>query len=189
MYINELLKKRNLSKYQLAKKTGLPYSTVCDICNGVAKISLCSVETIYKIAKELHISVEHLLMRDSVTRYDFELFKSNVCHRLKRQGDVEFVYDTLASDDIRFYFGTKWYPEALYLLALVDYISRVQSMPLCSKYDDFRQCCLSEKLYPADVLIASSVMDNDQIKQDALLHAIPEFMQYNIIECEVRDVA
>lgn len=62
-------------------------------------------------------------------------------------------------------------------------------MPICSTYDDLRQFSLAEKRYPADVLIASSVMDNDMIKKNALLHAIPEFMQYNIIECEVRDVA
>ena len=189
MFINELLEKQNLSKYQLAKKAGIPYSTVCDVCNGVASISQCSAETIYKITKALHISVEHLLMRESVKRCDFELFKSNVCHRLKQVGDDEFVYDTLMSNDIRFYFDMKWYPEALYLLAMVDYICRLQNMPICSTYDDLRQFSLAEKLYPADVLIASSVMDNDMIKKNALLHAIPEFMKYNIIECEVRDVA
>lgn len=189
MYINEILLKRNLSKYQLAKKTGIPYSTVCDVCNGVATISQCSVETIYKITKELQISVEHLLMRDSVTRCDFELFKSNVCHHLKDKGDIDFVYETLMSNDIRFYFDMKWYPESLYLLAMVDYISRVQNMPHCSEYDDIRQYRLAERLYPADVLIASSVMENDSMKKDALLHAIPEFMNFNIIECEVRDVA
>lgn len=56
-------------------------------------------------------------------RCSFELFKSNVCHRLKEQGDIDFLIETLKEDMIRQYYDKKWYPESFYLLAMVDYIS------------------------------------------------------------------
>ena len=32
-------------------------------------------------------------------RCNFELFKSNVCHRLKESGDIDFLIETLGSGD------------------------------------------------------------------------------------------
>ena len=48
-------------------------------------------------------------------RCSFELFKSNVCHRLKEQGDIDFLIETLKEDMIRQYYDKKWYPESFYL--------------------------------------------------------------------------
>lgn len=62
-------------------------------------------------------------------RCSFELFKSNVCHRLKEQGDIDFLIETLKEDMIRQYYDKKWYPESFYLLAMVDYISRENNVP------------------------------------------------------------
>ena len=53
-------------------------------------------------------------------RSDFELFKSNTCHRLKELGDIDFVIELLEEDSIRKYYNKKWYPESLYLLAMHD---------------------------------------------------------------------
>ena len=33
-------------------------------------------------------------------RCNFELFKSNVCHRLKESGDIDFLIETLEKDMI-----------------------------------------------------------------------------------------
>ena len=38
-------------------------------------------------------------------RCSFELFKSNVCHRLKEQGDIDFLIETLKEDMIRQYYN------------------------------------------------------------------------------------
>ena len=53
-------------------------------------------------------------------RCNFELFKSNVCHRLKESGDIDFLIETLEKDMIREYYNRKWYLECFYLLAMVD---------------------------------------------------------------------
>ena len=48
----------------------------------------------------------------------------------------------LESDEIRRLYNKQWYPEALYLLAMVDYLSRENGVPLCTKYSDIRNCKL-----------------------------------------------
>ena len=37
MSINELLKEKKMSKYQLAKKSGVPQTTIIDICSNKQK--------------------------------------------------------------------------------------------------------------------------------------------------------
>lgn len=81
--ISELMKNRNLSKYKLAQKSGVPYSTLSDILSGKTRIEKCSAETIYRLAKELDVSMEELIAPCLERRPDFAIFKSNVCHQLK----------------------------------------------------------------------------------------------------------
>lgn len=61
MSINELLVQQNMSKYRLAKLSGLPQTTVIDICNGKTSLLKCTAETLYRIAKTLNVSMESLL--------------------------------------------------------------------------------------------------------------------------------
>ena len=42
MMINEIMEKRNLSKYRLSKNSGIPYTTLTDIINGKAQLEKCS---------------------------------------------------------------------------------------------------------------------------------------------------
>ena len=50
MYLNDLLTEKKISKYRLAKESGIPQTTVIDICSRKARIEKCSADTIYKIA-------------------------------------------------------------------------------------------------------------------------------------------
>lgn len=188
MILNDLMKKKKISKYRLSKNSGVPYSTLTDILNGKSRLEKCSAETIYRLAKELEVSMEELLTPYLSQRCDFELFKSNVCHRVKDLGDVNFIIETLEKDDIRTYYNNNWYPESFYLLAMLDYISRVNDVPLCSEYNDLREKKLSETIYPSSVLAFSAVSQNSTAKEDAVKNAIPEFMRFNIVENEVRNV-
>ena len=61
MIINELLKDKNMSRYKLSKNSGVPQTTITDICNEKTSIEKCSARTLYKIAKTLNISMESLL--------------------------------------------------------------------------------------------------------------------------------
>lgn len=188
MTVNELMEQKKLTKYRLSKNSGIPYTTVTDICSGKARLEKCSAETVYRLANELGVSMEALLAPSFDRRGSFELFKSNVCHRVKTLGDVDFIIETLEKDDIREYYRKKWYPESLYLLAMLDYLSRANDVPLCTRYDDLRRCRLEAPVFPASVLTTAIVSKSDHIKKQALRDAIPEFARFNIVESEVRDV-
>ena len=61
MEINKLLQEKGLTKYRLSVLSGVPHATLSDLCNGKTSIGKCSVETIYKLAKALGVSMETLV--------------------------------------------------------------------------------------------------------------------------------
>ncbi len=60
MIIEDLLAKRDMTKYRLAVQAGIPHATLNDICSGKTKLEKCSAETVYKLAKALNVSMELL---------------------------------------------------------------------------------------------------------------------------------
>lgn len=188
MMVPDLLKDRGMSLYKLSKNSGVPYTTVNDIYHGRTSLDKCTAETVYKLSKEFGLSMEELLAPYLRERISFELYKSNVCHQLKEMGDTAFIIDTLERDDISKLFKQKWYPESLYLLAMLDYVSRENHVPLCTKYDVMRGVKLSEMLYPSSVLALALVDKNESAKKLAVSQSIPEFLRHNIVESEVRNL-
>ena len=71
---------------------------------------------------------------------------------------------------------------------MVDLLSKENDVPLCNNYDDIRSQRLSEPLYPAGVLLADEAAKTDTHRKEALEKAIPEFLDYNIVESEIRNV-
>ncbi|MBQ7300315.1 MAG: helix-turn-helix transcriptional regulator [Clostridia bacterium] len=183
-----MLKERNLSIYQCAKMGNIPYTTLSELVRGKTQIGKCSADTVYKLSRILHVSMEKLMADAAEPRYDFEIFKSNVCHKVKDIGDLDFIITTLENDDVRKYWVREWYAEAFYLLAMIDYLSRINDIPLCMQYDDIRSHSLGKTIYPRDVLLTCRLMNDDTIKETCMKEAIPEFLQFNIVESEIRDV-
>ncbi len=71
---------------------------------------------------------------------------------------------------------------------MLDYLSRVNDVPLCTKYNDIRAQRLSKPLFPVGVLLSSEVLKSDEPIQRAKQEAIPVFLRFNIIESGVRNV-
>ena len=61
MELMSLLKEKQLSVYQCAKESHVPYTTLSDIVKGKTRIEKCTAETIYKLARTLHVTMEALL--------------------------------------------------------------------------------------------------------------------------------
>lgn len=61
MEINQLLQEKGLTKYRLSILSGVPHATLSELCNGKTNIARCSVETVYKLAKALGVSMEMLV--------------------------------------------------------------------------------------------------------------------------------
>ena len=189
MLIKEKLQEMNMTMYRLSKESGVPQATINDICSGKAETEKCAAGTLYRIGKVLNISIEDILesAREEY-RSSFETFKSNICHHVKDVGDIDFMINVLESDEIRSLYDKRWYPEAFYLLAMLDYLSRVNDVPICTKYNDIRSHKLKKPIYPVGVLLRSEVIKSEEIKKQAEIKAIPEFKRFNIIESEVRNV-
>lgn len=187
MTLESILQKRNMSMYQLAKKSGVPYATLNDIFNNKVRLEKCNAKTIYKLAKSLDVTMESLL-ESRLERPDFEIFKSNVCHDVKRTGDIDFIVKMLKSGEIRGYYDKGWYKEAFYLLAMVDYLCRENNMPLCTNYNDIRSQKLLDPVFPRSIMANFVVSKDESYKTNSVKAAIPEFMRFNIVESAVRGV-
>lgn len=194
MSINEVLEQKNITKYRLWKESGVPQATISDICTGKTRIEKCSAETIFRIAKVLGVSMESLIApavrstEEERRRPAFDIFKSNTCHRVKDMGDIPFIIQLLKTNQIRELYEKKWYPEALYLLAMLDYLSRENNVPICKNYNDIRNSKLQRPIYPSSVIILCKTMKSDAPKEECIRMAIPEFLRFNIVESEVRNV-
>ena len=131
---------------------------------------------------------EVLHSEEAQQRLAFEQFKSNTCHRVKDMGDIPFIIRLLESNQIRKFYEKKWYPEALYLLAMLDYLSRENDVPLCKNYNDIRTTKLQQPVYPSSIVVMCEVMNSDAPKEECWQKAIPEFLRFNIVECDVRNI-
>ncbi len=121
-------------------------------------------------------------------RDGFEIFKSNVCHLVKDIGELAFIKETLCSQKVQELYQKEWYAECLYLVAMVDYLSRKNGIPLYNGYDHFRTYKLEQIVYPSSVLMRYLLTDDESILQESFDNAIPEFRRFNIVENEVENV-
>ena len=82
----------------------------------------------------------------------------------------------------------QWYPECLYLHAMVNNISHENDVPLCEEYNQCLKLKINDTVYLTSILTAEAVSKNNNINEKALKNAIPESLRFNIIECDVRNV-
>ena len=125
---------------------------------------------------------------DIPLRCSFEIFKSNICHMVKDKDDMDFIIDVLRENEIRMYWDRKWYPESFYLLAMADYLCRENDLPVCQDYDDIRKHKLAEPVYPRNIMVAVKLNPALDQRKSSRDNAIPEFLKYNIVEGEVRNL-
>lgn len=194
--IELLLQDKGITKYRLCKETGIPWSSICSFVSGKSAIKNITLGNATKICKVLGITIDELLLF-SITdveeerqkaRKDFEIYKSEICQRLKAEGDLVFIKRINSSKKIEELYKKKWYPECLYLLAMLDYICRENNIELNNKYDNIRKNKLKEPLLPKSVEVYRDVMKDDSIVEKAIKSAIPEFLKYNIVEGDIRNV-
>ncbi len=139
MDINQLLQQRSMTRYRLAKQSGIPQTTMTDICSGKARLENCSGETLYKIAKTLGVSMESLISDAVKDSPDIENYANLINRRVEYMGALPFIIDTLESGEIQRLGDKRRRSECLYLLAMLDYLSRKNGLPLCADYAKLRR--------------------------------------------------
>ena len=178
--LKDYLEEKDISLYYISKKTNISYSTINYIANNRISIKKTSLENAMKIANCLNVTIEELCdICESYTLQDFENFKSNVCHEVKDKGPIEFIKEIITSTRIE----DKWKicrrQEALYLLAMVDYLCRLAELPQCTKYADYRRYKLEPVMYPLSYVMTETKFD---------LTPIPEFEMHGIMEGDIFNV-
>jgi hypothetical protein len=71
---------------------------------------------------------------------------------------------------------------------MVDYLCRENKLPVCAEYGDIRKARLREPIFPASIIAMSAAGRSERPKRESLKRAIPEFLRFNIVESEVRNV-
>jgi len=193
MYLDILIAQRHWTKYQLSKISQIPYTTLNDLFNEKTSLLKSSSETLYKLSKVLNLSMEDLIKKDiyaqkTIERIDPELFRSNVQHRLKSLGSRSFIKQTLIEDTIAIYHEKNWMFEALYILASLDYLCRLEGLPKASKYTPLRSLHLDEIYYPSSLILMSKMSQDGSILLSHFSQSIPEFKQFNIVESDLVSV-
>ena len=191
--LRAVLCEKNMSLYQLEKSSHISHATLNDIYNEKCNIENCSISTMSKIAKFLDLSLDslynYLTYQDlSIIKYDedFDLFKSNTLQTLKHMDEKTFVNQLVYNDDISILFNNKEYSKSLYLLSLLDYLSKKNNMNIEYKYNEMRNIKLN-KLYVSKsiylLLLTKTIRISDVFKD-----SIDIFSSHNILEADISNV-
>lgn len=183
MILNEIMYSKNWSKYKLSKESKIPYSTIEDIFSMKTNIENLTLNNSIKLANALGVDLSYIINLQNKT--DEDLFRSQVCHDLKNNGDLKFIEKTIESNEIIKLYKYHLYFESLYLLSMLDYVSKKNNIPLVEDYSYIRKQKLKEISYPKSLLYFSS--DNKYLLKE-FNNSIPEFKQHNIAEKEVYNV-
>lgn len=117
---------------------------------------------------------------------EFELFKGNICHMVKEYGQLQFLENMLISNQVEKFWNEGKQLYSLYLLAMIDYLSGLNNIPLYAKYNYLRNHKICERVYPLSLLLAAKMEETDI--EELAKDAIPEFLRFNIVEGNVLDV-
>lgn len=191
MTLKNYLRRRKLNKHKLQELSHLAYPTIRNLFDEDQYLGHCSIMVVHDLAKALDITIESLLEIANVKeihRPDFEIHKGNYKHALLSKGDLDFIEYIITSDIITIYLDQRWYMESLYILGMLDYLSRINEIPLYNKYDYLRDRKLSMIIYPADVILISYLDKKSNIKKECFEKSFPEFKRFNIVETDLRNV-
>ncbi len=188
-----LLQKRNMTLYRLEKETGLPHSTLLDIYHERVNIAKCSAFVLKKIADALQMTMDDLY--NTLTYEDlslitcdlhFDLFKSNMCHEVKRLTYENFIEKYSDNEEIMRLYKEQQYYESVYLFSLLENLSNETKKTLNNKPSEIKDAKFDKLIVPESIYY---LLMNKHIKlEDVYKEALPEFLKHNIIESEIDNV-
>ena len=128
-----------------------------------------------------HVSI---LSKDSC---DFELFKSEICQSIKKMDPETAIDEIIASGEIDNLYNNGKYAKALYLVALVNYLSNKYNLNKeITRFDGVK---LKNMKYPRGAVMMLKLSNDATYQEKLLKNAEPEFLKFNICEGEIENVA
>jgi len=136
---------------------------------------------------------EYIYLEPLFYEEDFENFKSDMCHFLKRLGDRDFMFLAISEKWVPIFWEANMNVKAFYTLALLDYLAHLHGLQPFPGYECYRSLTLSAIVYPRDVLAESIVSANDKLAEVVEIAKKDPvgkyFIKYNIIEMDIRNVS
>ena len=71
----------------------------------------------------------------------------------EQQGAFAFIRNVLLSGVVERYWDDGNYLNAFYLVAMVDYLSRLNDIPLYTKYNEIRHYQMEKRIFPLSISI------------------------------------
>ena len=188
--LRAILDSKGMSLYKLEKESGVSHATLNDIYHEKSNVDNCSIIIIKKLADALHMSTDRLYATLKYENFkmmsykkEFDFFKSETCHNLKRLGDLGFIDYVIQNKLIDKYFDDEDYAKSLYLLSMVDYLCDKNEIPLYHEYEELRECKL-DSIYISESALLE--LESKTITYNQLMDDInPYFYSHNIIEGDI----
>ncbi len=117
---------------------------------------------------------------------DYDLFRSDACHKLKQLGDLAFIEAITKSNIIEDALFQGMCKESLYLLSMIEYLCRVHGIAVPNKYGKIAKLRLKKTAYPGGIIMLA-LTSRPNAKEEAAEVAIPEFLRHNIVEDDIRN--
>lgn len=185
--LKELMLQYKTTIDDVSRYSGVEKENVRKYFTGESSLLDCPTRDFAALAELFHLTVQELW--DMAEHYDFnpkdfEIFKSNTCHTVKEFGNRGFISEIVDKEYIETYWNNKNRLCACYLLAMIDYLCRIEQLPLFEKFERIRKYKLPKLIYP----YSFNFINDEDLLQDALKQAIPEFYRHGIIEGDIFNV-
>jgi len=189
MKLLDVIKLNNYSVYSLAKKAGIPYSTLNDLVKGKTLIANLSLKYAIKLSDALNITPKMLLdleQNKSVERVEFRYFRSNLLHEYKRNHNKGFAEKLIKSRIVDYYHKNGYLEETLYLIALIDTLCERYKMPkYTARFSSLRSKKLEKPFFPGSSLKQFETIKDAENQLN--IKCLKEFKKYNIVENSIDD--
>ena len=177
---------KEISVYRCSKDTNIPYSTLSDIANHKTDPNNINALILKRLAEYFSLSMDDLYtILNLKQRLPFSSFRSEMCHKLHRNGDIEMLSFIRKNNYIPILWNIRWYPEALYTLAMFDEITEKNNASLCMDYEQYRKTKMKELIVSPDIILMEKLTGKDDERQKLIANANPYFLQYNILEGDI----
>lgn len=139
------------------------------------------------MAKQVYVKYDMRLNRLMSARLSYDTFRSEVGHMYHFDGDYLFVSKVMKANLITKLWNKKEHAKALYILAVIDYLSWKNKVPFFPDFEPLRSCKLNELLFPAEVIMMDKIEHSDTNRKKALETCKNDecgrfFFRHNIIE-------
>ena len=103
MFLKDIIDAKGMTMYSLSKSSGVPVTTIRDLCNGKTNFMKCSLDNVYKISSTLNIRIEDMISasKDEQDDISFDIFRGNEQHKLRFMGERDYIKSLLVDDSIK----------------------------------------------------------------------------------------